>query len=41
MPKAAQEEYNKGRELYNRKNYQEAVERFERSALTVTIGGMR
>jgi len=31
MPKAAQEEYNKGRELYNRKNYQEAVERFERS----------
>jgi len=31
MPKAAQNEYNQGRELYNRKNYQEAVERFERS----------
>ncbi|RXE57769.1 tetratricopeptide repeat protein [Acetivibrio mesophilus] len=31
MPKAAQDEYNQGRELYNRKNYQEAVERFERS----------
>lgn len=31
MPKAAQNEYNQGRELYNRKNYQEAVEKFERS----------
>lgn len=31
MPKAAQNEYNEGRNLYNNRNYREAVDRFERS----------
>jgi tetratricopeptide (TPR) repeat protein len=31
LPKAAQNEYNKGRELYNKKKYQEALDRFIKS----------
>jgi len=41
MPKAAQEEYNKGRELYNRKITRKPWRDLKDPALTVTIGGMR